>query len=72
MVVERCGPAESREGGEALRVEDVGRAELRAGQARAGLERLPGPERHSHTKTLAVGVLRIFLLLVGLQALADR
>ena len=34
--------------------------------------RLPGKERPSHEKTLAVGVLGVLVLLVGLRALTDR
>jgi DDE superfamily endonuclease len=65
-------PGGCRGGGENLRIEDVGGAELQAGQARVRLERIPSQERHSHKTPLAVGVLRIFVLLVGLRALADR
>jgi len=81
-----CGPPPLRagEGGERARgsrlggsgaplwLEDVGGAELQAGQACAGLERLPGQKRHCHSPSLAVGVLRFFVLLVGIWALADR
>src|SRR5215204_2300769 len=65
---ERSGPGEHTRSGEALRLEDVGRAELQAGQARIGMERLPGKERPGDPPPLATGVLRVQLLLVGIWA----
>jgi hypothetical protein len=41
-------------------------------ETRPWLEPIPDKERHSHKTPLAVGVLRVHLLLVGIWVLADR
>jgi DDE superfamily endonuclease len=46
--------------------------ELQAGKTRPGLERLPGQKRRCDPPPLGAGYVRIFVLLVGVWALADR
>jgi hypothetical protein len=61
----RSGGGKSDGGGEALRFEELDRAELQAGKERFGRGTLPGKEEHLHSPPLADGVLRLHLLLVG-------
>src|SRR6266536_3581491 len=55
-----------------VRPAQLGRAGLQAGQARAGLGRLPGPLRPRDPPPLAAGVLRVLVLLAGLVRRAPR
>src|SRR5215208_514510 len=61
----RSGGGKSDGGGEALRAEELDRAELQAGKERIRMGALPGKEGHLHSPPLADGVLRLHLLLVG-------
>jgi hypothetical protein len=54
-----------------VRVEDVGRAKLQAGQTRPWLEQLPGQERLVDPSPLPVGVRGVLVLLVGIWALTS-
>ena len=50
----------------------MGGAELQAGQGESGLGAVPGAQRHGHEAALAAGLLRVFVLLVGLTRRRSR